>query len=274
MKIYDIIAETKQNTEEGITSTLLSPLVKGAAKTVKPVADKLTARAGAKQLARSSKEAEYAANLKVLSTVFGPTTNALIKLSYAWGIGKPMIDAGMSMAQLKKQLEAGQISEEQYDARVRGVLGKCTTEILAIGAFNVALKAGAGIVRSIPFPGTSALANLANKMTPAASAAFGAWLATPGPLGGQKVFTEWFVGESLSASVARDWLGSLTKNLYDTLVNKATEISTGKPTPSTTAADTNVLPLDKSTVDGAASQTAPTGPAAVQRDMYTGARLN
>jgi hypothetical protein len=261
MKIYDIIA----------TEGLLGKVIGKAADMAAPSAEKITAKATAK----AAKTAKFDADLKVLSTVFGDLTDKIIKISYAWGIGKPMIDTGMQIASLNRQLAAGQISQDQYDNDVRFYLGRCTTEILAIGAFNVALKAGAGIIKSVPFPGTTALGLLVNKMTPAASALYGAWLATPGPLGGQKIFTEWFVSESFSAGAARSIAGSLSGSLYNALVSKAKEITTGKTADTKTPEpETSVIPLDKSAIDNPLGQPAATGPAAVQRDYYTGARLN
>ena len=271
MKIYDIIAENKQKADESIASKLAGPLVSRIAKAAKPLANKITAR----QTLKARNATKFAADLDVLKTVFGSGYNAILKLSYTWGIAEPMIEAGTEIARLNKQLASGQISQSQYDNDVRFELGKCTTQILAIGAFKTALKAGAGIIKSVPFFGTETLGKLVNTMTPAATAAFGVWLATPGPLGGQKIFTDWFVGESFSAGVARDWMGSLTKNLYDTIVGKATEISSGKSADDTSA-ETNVLPLDRSQIEKPQGQTTPaaTGPAPVERDPYTGARLN
>ena len=274
MKIYEIIAENKQKADEGIASKIAAPLISRIAKAAEPVANKITTRAAKSAEKVAARDVELAANLKTLRTVFGAGTDALIKIFYAWGIAEPMFEAGMEIARLNKQLASGQLSQDQYDNNIRLALGKCTTQVLASVAFKTALKTGAGIIKSIPFPGTESLGLLINKMTPAATAAFSAWLATPGPLGGQDTFTQWFVGKSFSAGVARDWMGSLTESLYNTILGKATAISSGKTDDS--SAETNILPLDKSSIEKSPGQSVPaaTGPASVERDPYTGARLN
>lgn len=216
MKIYDIIAT------EGITDKVFGKVVGKAADAAAPAAEKISAKA--------LKTAKFDQDLRILSLVLGSKANTIIKWAYAAGIVVPMITTANEIYSLNGQLKAGKVAPAEYEKQVQYWLGKCVTEILAIGAFNVALKGGAGILKGIPFLGAP-LGNLINKMTPAASAAFSVWLATPGSMGGQESFTKWFVGESFLpgvAEVARNWLGAWVKQGYDALLGRTEQAATNR----------------------------------------------
>lgn len=269
MKIYDIIAtnEGLWDIPVALGKKVIAPAVKQAAQKLKPTAAKISSKAEKK----AAQTAAVDADLKIVGTVLGDKAASLTKIFYTLGIGLPMVNTALELAKLNKKLAAGSISKEQYDGELRYWCGKCVTEILAIGAFRAALATGGAIIRTVPFPGTGALANLIGKMSPITASAYGAWLATPGPLGGQEAFTKWFIGKSFLDSVAefsRDWLGSWAATGYEKLMGKAQEIdpATGKPV----AADKATEPPSGNVAAGPSQLDKPQE---VERDYYTGARL-
>lgn len=212
MKVREII------TEKGILGSIVS---KGA---------ELFRPAAARQAAKAASKAQTKAELAMIGGVLGNWWKTIKNVALAWGILEPMVVTAHDLSKLKDQLEAKEITPQEYEAYVQGVLGKCVTQVAAIGVASFSVKLIGGLIGTLPFGKTAG--KLVSLLGGTAAATFGVYLTTPQ---GAHQFAQWFVGNSFApwlATFMRDWVGSWVKEAYDGLTGHedARGPITGSPT--------------------------------------------
>lgn len=223
-------AEELKNKNQFTTKAgdILDPVKNAAGKTIRnPMAkDPKIIAAAEKQAkdivkadAKLAKDAAYTANKELVKTGATAVAKQAMDLANFAGWAVPMTETALEIGKLNAALSAGKISTDNYNQQVQLWLGKCVSQIIAIkiagGAVNVAGKF-VGSIPLLPFGGH--IGEWVSKASPAAKAAFAAWLLTPD---GNAAFVKWYVGKSFLPGVAefaRDWVGSLAKQGFDAVV--------------------------------------------------------
>jgi hypothetical protein len=208
MKLNIISQDIKMKVREIITE-------KGIAATVVGKAADLFRPAAIRQAAKAAEKAHTKAELAMIGGVLGNWWKVIRNVALAWGFLEPMVATAIDLSKLKKQLDAGDITPQDYEAYVQGTLGKCVAQIATIGVTTLSVTLVGKLIGSLPF-GKKA-GKLISLLGGTAAASFGVYLTTP--LGARQ-FAQWFVGESFApwlAEFMRDWVGSWTKEAYDAL---------------------------------------------------------
>lgn len=206
MKVREIIVD------EGILSTIGSKLLgKAASKGAKALAPQ-----AAKQAANAAKVAQFKGDIALVGGVLGNWFKIIKNVALAWGILQPIVMTAKEIMSLNQKLKNNEISPADYESEVQYWLGKCVTQIIAVGFAKFSVNTAGRLIGTLPFGSTAGA--LVSKLSGPAAAAFGVYLTTPD---GARAFAQWFAGKSFAPLVAefmRDWVGSWAKKGYDTLI--------------------------------------------------------
>ena len=220
-------AEELKNKNQFTTKAgdILDPVKNAAGKTIRnPMAKDPKIIAAAEKQARDivkadaklAKNAAFAADAAVVKSGVATVAKGAMDLANIAGWAVPMAQTANEISKLNAALSAGKISTDDYNQQVQYWLSKCVTQITAIKLAGGVVNASGKFISSIPLlPFGGWIGGWVSKASPAAKAAFGAWLLTPA---GHDAFTRWYVGESFMpevAEVVRDWVGSLAKQGFD-----------------------------------------------------------
>jgi hypothetical protein len=257
MKVQEIIAE------QGILGSVLRPVLGGVvgagAKALEPIATKQ----GAKAAAKAAKVAAWEKDLSTIGGVFGNWFSLIKNVALAWGILEPLYTTAKEIMALNAKLKNKQIEPDEYEGQVQFWLGKCVTQVAAIGAAKFSINTAGKLISTLPFSKTAG--SLIAKLSGPGAAAFGVYLTTPD---GSEAFWQWFVGNTFGKLVAdfmRDWVGSWAKKGYDAVIGH----EDSRTSPSASGSGNAAIDATSSLPTGSNSN-----PHGMEFDLGTGAWTN
>ena len=187
MKINEIISE----------ANIFKPVVNVLGKALTGSAAKIAA----KNTAKAEKDLAYQANKDAIKSVAGAGIKGAIDLANLIGWGAIVYQNGSEIYKLNQQLKAG-MDVDEYNKYLQYYLGKMVTQMVATKMVGGIFNKGGQIVGTVPF--MSKLGEATSALSPAAKAAFVAWIANPMPYpaGGKEAFANWYAGETFMPEVA------------------------------------------------------------------------
>jgi len=203
MKVREIIVNEGIAAEIG--SKVFGKLASKGATALGPIA--------AKQAAKAEKVVQFKNDLSLMGGVIGNWFSLIKNVALTWGIAEPIVTTGWEIHKLNQSLKAQTIEPVEYEKQVQYWLGKCVSQIVAIGFAKFSVATAGRLIGTLPF--ASGAGKLISKLSGPGAAAFGVYLTSEA---GSKAFAQWFIGESFGkwvASFMRETVGSWAKEGYD-----------------------------------------------------------